>query len=230
MDLLHILNPYADIDLSSLDPCAASSELPPNAHLAYLNILLGNDCIDLVAARKQLNRYIKSKRPKKLWIPLLALYVVVLAFPAVYLTLEVRRVEVDIDSINEYINSPTVAERLAELNALSQETASYLEIVRQTEEKTAWENTMPKASSNMLDSIILLHGKDVLVTNFTFDDSAGLVRISANCANAHVSADYVDVLYGLGIAREVVYTGYGSGGDGRFTFSVDVTLNAEGDE
>jgi hypothetical protein len=119
-------------------------------------------------------------------------------------------------------------EKQEELRALAQEMGFISSIVNNVEAKAEWERDMPSATSRMLDQIILRHGLDVTILSFSFDGSSGVVRVSASCADANISSDYVDALYNSGVASSVNYQGYGSGGEGAFTFSVEITLNAEG--
>jgi len=226
--LLEAFNPYTDIRLDTLSVYESFGEIPPDAHFTCLNMMYGGDCIDLIAARRELDKFVKSKRPKKLWIPLLAIYIVVLAAVAAYLWWENSRTDKLISEVNEYIQSPAILQRQAEIDALMRETALYQDITRQVDEKATWENGMPKASSRMMDLIVFNHGVDVTVTSFEFSESTGVVRVNAACADANVSADYVDALYRSGVASSVWYQGYGSGADGVFTFTVDITLNVEG--
>jgi len=225
--LLNAFNPHTNINLGTLMIGGGQGDLPPDAHFACLNMLYGGGCINIVAARYALDKYIKRKRPRKLWIPFFALYVAVLAAAAGYLWMEVGKVEKSIGDIDSYINAPSVIKKRADLDAMMRKTAMYSEIARQAEALKAWEESLPKASSSMLDRIILLHGVDVAVTGFEFDENTGIVRVSAVCADASVSSDYVDALYKSGVARTVSYQGYGSASDGSFVFTVDIVLSVE---
>ena len=226
--LLEALNPYTDIQIGTLAIYKGPVNIPPDAHFASLNMLHGSGGIDLVAARKDLEKYIKLKGPRKTWIPLLALYIVVLAAPAIYLWLEIDTVSKGINELNNYINSPAVVRKQEELAALRAETAFYNDAVRQVDEKAEWEDSIPKATSRMMDLIVSSHGVEVTVMNFEFNENTGVVRVTANCADASVSADYVDALYDSGVAQNVHYQGYGSSSGGMFTFTVDITLNVRG--
>jgi len=228
--LLEAFNPYTDIQLDTITIYESFGEIPPTAHFASLNMLYGDDGIDLIAARAELEKYVKAKKPKKLWIPLLAAYIVVLAAMAVYLWWQNANVDRQIADLDSYITSPDIVQKQTEINDLNKEITYYGEIARQIDDKTAWENTMPKAASHMMDMIVYLHGVAVTVTSFEFNEATGVVRVSATCADANVSADYVDALYRSGVASSIGYQGYGSGQDGLFTFSIDITLNVGGAE
>jgi len=225
--LLNALNPHTDIHIGTLTIGGSQEDIPPDAHFACLNMLYGGSCINIVTARSALDKYIKRKRPRKLWIPFFALYVAVLAAASGYLWMEVSRVEKDIDEINSYISSPAIIQKRGELDDMLKRTAQYNDVARQAEAKNTWEGSLPKASSSMLDKIVLLHGVDVTVTGFEFDESTGIVRVNAFCADASVSSDYVDALYKSGVARNVHYQGYGSAADGTFVFTVDITLDVK---
>jgi len=228
LGLLEAFNPHTDIKLGTLPIYQGKGELPAYSHFACLNMLYGNGAIDLIAARKALDKYVKSKRPKKIWIPLLVAFIIVLAAPTVYLWLELGKINGKIDEINAYLNSPAIMQKQEEITALSREISFYDGIERQITDKFEWENGMPEATSRMLDHIILGHGMPVAVVNFDFNERTGVVRVTATCADATVSADYVDALINSGVARSVYYQGYGSGPQDTFTFTIDITLNVEG--
>jgi flagellar basal body-associated protein FliL len=230
MRLLDVLNPYTGIQIEALNPnqgnrFAFTSEM----HFVSLNILFRCN-IDLIAARRQLKKYVKSKGPSKLWILLLVLYTVVLAMPAGYLFYRVREVNAEIDRINWYLRSPYVTQIQADLAELTRETGVFKNYVRQAEEKKEWENSMPRVTRNILNTIILRHGERVTVTNFNFNQRTGVARVSAFCNSATVSSDYVDALYESGVALRVSYQGYGTDAAGHFTFTVDILLNPEVEE
>jgi len=226
INLLAAFNPHTEININTLPVYKEKGKVPPEAHFACLNMLFGDKGVDLIAARAELNKYIKSKKPKKLWIPLLAAYIVILAAPAVYLLFEVRSVEADIDEIETHLNSPAVVAKQAELNDVTAETMLYNNISRQVDEKTGWENSIPKAVSGIFNLIMYEHGVEVRVNNFEFDEAKGTVRVSAVCLNAKISADYVDALYENDVVRNIEYTGYGSDNFGMYTFGIEITLNA----
>ena len=226
--LLDALNPHPEISVGVLDPYAGHEGLSPSAHFVCLNMMFGDNSIDLLAARRDLDKYKKSKRPKKLWIPIMAAYVVLLALPIVYLKLNVDKADDKVREVMAYIEAPAAIEKKLELDALSRETNLYGGAITQVEEKAAWEDAMPKARSDMLDLIIYSHGVDVTVMSFEFDEKTGVVQVKATCADAGVSTDYVDALYRSKVAKSVDYKGYGSDAEGLFSFTVDITLNVEG--
>lgn len=225
--LLQAYNPHGEISISTLSICETTEDIPPDAHFASLNMMYGAKGVDLVVARKDLDKFIKSKKPKKLWIPALAVYVLILAAAAVYLLMQVRKADDEIAALNSYINSPTVVAKMAEINAMNAETSFYLDIENQMNAKTDWENSMPKATANMLDLIIYKHGVAVSVSSLEFNESSGVVKVNASCAGANIAADYVNALYDCGVALNVEYTGYGSSAGGTYSFSVNITLNPE---
>ena len=227
MQLLDAFNPHTDIALSPLSAYLGKGELPPEAHFASLNMLFGGG-IDLLAARIALDKYVKSQRPKKLWIPFLAIYILVLAAIASVLGYLVIQETRKINEINEYIKRPAIVEKLNEIGILQRETRFYNEIIRQVDEKADWEESMPLASSRTLNTIIVTHGVDVEVRNFEFNADTGVLRVRATCEDATVASDYVDALYDFGVAQKIEYRGYGSTMDGDFVFTIDITLKTGG--
>jgi len=87
---------------------------------------------------------------------------------------------------------------------------------------------MPVASSTTLNLITVYHGVAVYIQSIEFNESTGIMRVRAVCADATVASDYVEALYDNGVARSVEYRGYGSTSDGLYTFTIDVTLKTGG--
>jgi len=227
ISILEAFNPYTDIKLGTLQVYSGKGEIPPDAHFACLNMLYGGG-IDLLSARMALEKYVKSQRPKKLWIPILIVYFVVLAGIVGVLFFLNYQEQQKIDEIKAYLQ--TTEQKQREIEGIMRETAYYNEILRQMDEKTDWEDSLPKASSDTFDIIAFRHYVAVKVQSLEFDEKTGIVRVRATCADANVASDYVDKLYDMGVAETVEYRGYGSGGEGEFTFTIDITLKTGGEQ
>jgi len=225
--LLQENNPYPDIDIGGLHTYQGSLDIPPATHFAYLNMKFGEAGVDLIAARKELDKHIKRQRPKKVWIPLLIIYV--LAFGAVtgFLLHQLFHVGNDIQELRDHINSPDIAARLEVIEVLQSETAAFQDVSRQASEKAEWLDSMPEALSQMFQFVIFDHGVEVYVLVVDFNERSGIVRVSAITEDARIASDYVDALYDSGVAQHVRYQGFGSGAAGLFTFTVDITLNLD---
>jgi len=221
-------NPYPVIRIDSLKINEGEPYIPPTAHFACLNTRFGNG-VDLLVARKELDKFIKRQRPKNLWVPALGIYILMLAGIAGFFLFEAARVGESAQDIYGYINSLAITARLELIETLQVETASYHNIARQAVEKAAWASSMPEAVSPMLNFVIYDHGVDITVTDFEFNERSS-IRVSAIAADAQFASDYIDALYDGGVARRVIYRGFGSGGSGMFTFTIDITLSLEGAE
>jgi len=225
MEMLVTLNPYSGVQIDVLEVYDDKSVIPPDAFFAGLNMFFGNNAINFIAAYKELNKSDTAKTFGKFWIPIIAAYMILLIAPTFYLWLELDRVEAGTDEIIAYIESPAIIQKQKELNDINAETVFYNDLVRQIDEKTKWEGSMPKVTGRMMDLIVFLHGVDVAITYFDFNESTGIVRISASCADAGVTADFVDAIENSGIALSVDYQGYGSGEDNSYIFTADITLD-----
>ncbi|MDR0292963.1 MAG: hypothetical protein LBH95_02280 [Oscillospiraceae bacterium] len=229
--LMEAINPYGDLQMGIIDiQKATDNAIPYDAPFAYMDMLIGNDGIDLIAARKELNRHIRQQKHRKLWIPLLALYVVALAAPCLYFWGMARSAGKDIDRVNGFLNDPAILLRQAELEALTQELNIYSRIKQQLDAKLEWEGSLAEASSAMLDQIIFLHGQAVSVTRVDFSEKAGTVRVSAKCADPDTPHDYVEALYRSGLAAYIDYPGYTNEGEDKYGFSIVITLAGKGAE
>lgn len=232
VDLLLERSTHPEISLHSLGVYRGEKEreIPPQAHFACLDMLFGKSGIELLASRHELDKYIKRKRPKKLWIPLLILYIILLALPAGWLLHEINIVENDIQEVETFINAPQTMQKMEELNDLIYRTAEYNNVLNQANALADWEGLMPPASSHIAEFIIFGHGVDVTVRSFDFNERTGIVRISAITPDARTSVHYVDALYASGLVQDVFYQGYGSGADGMVTFTIDIVLYVGGEE
>ncbi|MCL2198583.1 MAG: hypothetical protein FWB80_06645 [Defluviitaleaceae bacterium] len=225
-------NTHPEISLNSMAVYRSTKgkDIPPQAHFACLDMLYGKTGIELLDARRELDKYIKRKRPKKVWIPLLILYIILLALPAGWLLHEINIVENDIQEIEAFINAPQTVQKMEELNDIIQRTAEYNNVLRQAEALADWESLMPPAASHIAEFIIFGHGVDVTVNSFDFNERTGIVRISAITPDASTSVHYVDALYASGLVQAVFYQGYGSGADGMVSFTIEIVLYVEGEE
>jgi hypothetical protein len=223
MVLLEERDTHEAITLGKLILYEGNVTLPPEAHFACLNMQYGHKGIDLIDASRELEKYIKSKRPKKLWIPALVVYAAVLIGVAVYLFLELRDVNERIDEINAFLNDPAVIATRDELNTLMDETNNIERIAAQFNNRLDWEETMPTATSYMINQILFGHGIEVEISSFDFNKASGIVRVSASTRNATVANDFVKALYDIGVAQQVMYRGFGTGGGG-YSFGLDITL------
>ena len=225
MRLIEALNPYGDISMGMLNLFRnTKGVLPPEAHFVYLNMLMPSDSIDLMAGRKELDKHIRHSKPKKLWIPFMILYILLLAAPTGYYIWQVYLVGKDIDEANAYLQDAGVLEKQEMLDALTRDTSRYRGMIGQQEEMAAWEETMIRASSGLLDLFISAYA-GVDVTQFAFDEKTGHVKISAKCADENTASFYVDFLEDSDMVKTIIYRGFSYDSNGLYSFSIDITLN-----
>jgi len=201
---------------------------PPEMHFCCFNMLLDNKAFDLITALKELDKYIKSKKPKKTWLIVLILLFLVLAAPSVLLFLQVMAVEKDVAELDAFVNAPEVEQRLTEINVMKDETAKLAMIAMKADEMTEWKKAIPLITGNMLDAVIFHHNVDIFVTDFNFDEKDEVIRITATCTSSTAPNDYINAIVTNAFVRDINYLGF-SGNDGEvFTFSVDIFLNTGG--
>jgi hypothetical protein len=156
-------------------------------------------------------------------------YALILILIGGYLGFALRSVGNRISEVSEFITRPEVLEAIERLNELTRGTSDIERISNQFNARLDWEETMPAASSHLLEQVIFGHGLDVTVNSFYFDETLGTVRISAVTPDARIATRMVRVIYDMGIADYVIYAGYGSSGLG-FSFGLDIELALGGDE
>ncbi|MCL2203036.1 MAG: hypothetical protein FWB88_03750 [Defluviitaleaceae bacterium] len=221
------MNIHEGIRISPLHLETGSDAVPPEAHFASLNILYGQEGMDLIKARRALDSYIRSKKPKKHWIPALAGYALVMLVVAGYLWWQLRDVDGRITEIYDFIHRPDIIATHAELVEMIRITNDIERISRQFNDRMDWEASLPTAASHLMERILFGHGMDVYVTAFDFNEATGVARVSAITRDARMANDYIHSLYDRGIAENVVYTGYTVGPEGLFSFSIDIYLAVE---
>ena len=222
-------NQYPDVNLTTLQVYdGPGGSPPPETHFCCLNMQMTAKCVDLLAVHKKMSGGGKGGKGlnKKFLMIIPALIILGLVAMSVNLYLESTALDREIERINALINSPDTQARQIEIALMRDEVALLSEVAEQRELKNEWENTRVKATRQLLDSILFRHTMVVRVSSFTYNESASTVSVSAVCADATVSADYVDYLYDSGIATRVTYTGYSTSGDG-FSFSINIDLSLD---
>ena len=226
IDILQRHSPNDNIAITPLLLQSDHHDLPPETHFAYLNMKYAHGGIDLIAARRALDAFVKSQRPKRLWIPLTALYAIAMLGAGGFLFWQVHQATQNANSIEAYINDPARVALIAELDTLNREANEVLRISNQFNARLDWEATMPAASRTVLNQVIFDHGVDVRIRTLEFNEVSGVVRVSAQTHTAQIANDYVRALYDIGVAHNVIFTGYNMSG-GVYTFSVDIYLYLE---
>ena len=199
---------------------------PPETHFCCLNMRLTGRKVNLVSVRKEQGSFTKDKKPGKTWIFLLALLVIGLVGPSVYLFMQVSGLDSDISRVSGQINSPNTQMRLVELDLLNQENAFLNDVNAQEGIMENYHRTLTPVERSMLEFFLFNHGEEVTVRSISYDSMSRTVNLSAVCPDATVSADYVDVLYASGRVERVTYRGYGYEGD-LYAFTVEILLIVE---
>jgi hypothetical protein len=237
VNLLGALNPYVGIRMSILDLFGGGS-VPPEAHFAYLNTLMPSDSIDLIAGRKELDKHVKSKKPKKRWPLFVLLYLLILAAPITFMWWQVNNLDADIAEINKKLNNPDNESVQEELINLELETAAYNKVDAQYRDLQYWEESLPEISSGMLDLFFVQHRELAFVTNFEYDRNTNTVMISALSLDIlhpgvtpYVATHYVDAIKESEMVGSIPFEGYDAVFSGdeyigtRITIEVRLALN-----
>jgi hypothetical protein len=193
MRLLDALNPYHDIRMELLDLYQNTrGELPPEAHFVYLNTQM-SAAIDLVAERRELNKHVRQKKPRKLWIPMMALYVLALAAPTGYFWWQNAQLDNRMEEIRAQLEDESFRERRERLAALRAEMEAYNDVARQRKGLVEWEQSRHMVTSGLLNYFI--SGYDmVTVVNIDYAENTGIVRIRIESETWEIAMNYVDAL------------------------------------
>ncbi|MCL2084964.1 MAG: hypothetical protein FWH06_06895 [Oscillospiraceae bacterium] len=227
MRLLDSLNPHSDIKLDVINifgGVKGGENMPPDAHFVYLNTRLGGDSIDLIRCRKGLERYKKTKGSRKSWAPLMLLYILIQFAPAAYFYYGIYNMDLEIDDINAKLRDEANIARLEEISGFESMSLMYNGVIRQHNERIESENAKVHVSGRLIDLIIYGYG-GVTVSQFSFSDGSGSMRIGGVSESVADTVAYVNMLKNSDLVKSVRYSGYNQG----LNFSLDVTLATLGE-
>ena len=229
MSLVAMNVSYPEISFSLLNiyrDAKGAEMLPPNAHFAFLNALVPDSQADLLNNIRMLEKAKARRKPKNRWIPIIAGTAALLALVIAGLWFLVNGVERDVREIKNHLNSPGVIAQRDEASSLSMDTARinnlYNAVADQRDETAA----RPQVSNRLLSTIVRTGGTAVTINGMNFDSDNRVLSVSASSATEYDASSYVEALKRDSLIEDVSYTGYRTGSDGEFIFSIDV--KAEG--
>ncbi|MCL2424791.1 MAG: pilus assembly protein PilM [Oscillospiraceae bacterium] len=220
---------YPEISFSKLNlyKNAKKAEiLPPNAHFAYFNALMPDSKNDILYCIKMLNKAKQLRQPKRTWIPVLAAVFIMVATTITGLWILTSSVERDIREINEFLEAPyTVAERnrLEELDFNTTHITTLYESAIDMQGETDSEHNINR---QILDSLMNTAGEIVEINGINFNYSNGTITVSCSSSTEYDASAFVELLRTNSMLTNfnVYYTGYATGADGVFIFSIDVVI------
>jgi hypothetical protein len=232
--LIDALSPYAGIAMDGIDLFGSKNRLLPlEAHFAYLNIIMPPDSIDLMKERKELDKHIKRSKPKKVFAPLLLLYILILALPIAYFWWQGTILDQDIGELNRKINNPANEERLQLLMELESRTEQYRRVNDQFTRLIDWEDSLTEVSGEMLDLFFIRYIDLAAVERFEYDRNTNTVRITALSYDqlhpgntAFIATRYVDSLKESGIVMSIPFAGYEAAYSGSDYIGTRISIEA----
>ena len=223
MDLVALDTSYPDIRFSVLpiyNDANGAEQLPPNAHFAFLNTLVPDAKSDMLANMKMLEKAKMKRKPKNKWLPVLAGTLLFLIAAVTVLWLMVGSVERESNRIKKHLED--VSAEKAQIEALKNDTTrinSLYEAVAAQKEETA---QLPQVSRSLLDTIIRIGGSSVTVNGMNFASDNRTLSVSCSSITELASAHFVEALKRESMIDTVYYTGFSSGSEGEFLFTIDV--------
>ena len=228
MDFIRMSNAYPDISFYNIElfkNVKGSLVLPPNAHVVYLNSLIPDSDVDLLKSIRMAEKLKKRNKPKKLWIPILAGLVAVLAGVIILMWFLATGVERDVRDLNNYLNSAQVQNEKAEIARLTGDTASVEAVYDKATDLIETDNAKPEITRSLIEIIVQTGGDTVYINNFTFRDTDGAIRVNAVAATEFDASDYIERLRGNSMIGDVEYLGYALESEGTFRFTFQVIAN-----
>jgi hypothetical protein len=225
------VNPYPEIDLRRLDIFSGSKgtgSLGEDVHFVYLNVFLGDNCINLINSCKSVKKAKKSGlNPARLWIPLLVLLVAGLLGFSWHLHQQSVMLDDEIQEIEDYISDESIVNRLIEINEIKDKTDSLRDIEKELNSKFDADADKAQLTSEVLDLIIETQRTTITVLRIAYSESNAYIQVEATSINADAISDYVNELEQSDLVEEVIYPGgWGSAG-GVLRFSFEIALATE---
>jgi len=220
---------YPEINFSKLNiyKNARKSEiLPPSTHFAYFNALMPDTKNDLLYCIKMLKKAKQLRQPKRTWIPILACVLLFLAVAVTITWIIASNVERDIHEINEFLEDPYIVAERSRLEELSFNTTyitTLYESIINLQEETDSNNSINR---QILDSLISTAGTIVDINSINFNYSNGTISVSCSSSTEYDASAFVELLRTNSILTNfnVYYTGYATGTNGTYIFSIDVVM------
>ena len=233
MDLVALDTSYPDIRFSPLQiykDVKGAELLPPGAHFVYLNTLVPESKPDLISNMKLLDKAKARKRPRNRWLPVLAGTALFIAIAITVMLLLVNGVESKIREINDHLTSPTVVSQREHLEELDANTTYINHLYSAVADRKKQTEAKPQVSRQLLDTIVRTAGFTVSVNGLSFNADNGTLSVSCSSMNETFPAAFVESLSRNDLIEAVYYTGYSSGADGAFLFTIEIIAKGWNEE
>jgi len=227
MELISQNSSYPEIRFSKLDLYSNAKNakiLPPNAHFAYLNTLMQDSDNDIFYNMKMLEKAKQKKRPKKVWVPTLICASVFLAILLTFMWVLVSNVERDIRDIKNYIDDPNIVAERNRLDEFSMSTSHITTLYDSIVNMQSENSGKYRIDKQTLNTLASTAGIPVYIKSFNFDYSSGTISVTCSSSTEYDASNFVESLRinPMFADFDVYYTGYTTGAEGTFIFSIDI--------
>jgi len=223
MDLVALDTSYPDIRFSALpiyNNASGAEQLPPGAHFAYLNTLVPETKSDMLANIKMLEKAKNRRKPKNRWLPIIAGTAFFLLAVITVLWIMVGTVESSSKKINNHLDK--VASEREQIDGLKNDTSrinNLYEAVNSQKEET---DSHPQVSRSLLDFITTTGDNKVSINGINFNSESRTLSVACTSGSEYDGAIFVEDLKKNSMIDTVYYTGYSTGSDGEYLFTIDV--------
>jgi len=223
MDLVALDTSYPDIKFSALpiyNDASGAEQLPPGAHFAYLNTLVPDAKSDMLTNIKMLEKAKNKRKPKNRWLPIVAGTLLLIIAVITVLWIMVSGVNGEIKKIQNHLqNVSAERERLDGLKSNTEHINRLYDAVAERRDETA---AKPQISRTLLDFIVRTGGFNVFVNGMNFNADTGVLSVACVSGTEYSGALFVEALKRDRMIDTVYYTGYSTGSEGEYIFTIDV--------
>jgi len=231
-DMSHIVKntSYPNISFSRLNIYKNTKKtdlLPPDAHFVYLNTLIPDSKFDLITNMKMLKKAKQRKRPKNVWIPVLSGAALFLIAITAIIWVMGRNVERDVRELSSFLDNPLTISERSRIDEFNENTARISILYDSVVNMQNDTESMYAINRQTLDEMVRIAGESVNINSINFNYSKRTVSLSCSSLTEYDASSFVESLRAnqLFADFDVYYTGYATGANGLYTFSIDVVVS-----
>lgn len=162
-----------------------------------------------------------------------ALLVAVLPFAAIAIVaavvlagkyLNLRGLQTQIDAENAYLADASVAADYEEYSSLYSEYSVLTDIADDLRTTMETLRSYPEISSDLFERVLSSADETISVTSFSYDEASMLLLINGSSRDVADASDFAHALESVSNFSAVTYTGYQSGTDSSYYFTMQCYL------
>ncbi|MEG2233920.1 MAG: hypothetical protein RRZ42_04715 [Oscillospiraceae bacterium] len=184
--------------------------------------------------QKEINYYkIFNQKPelsdkRKKYISMIAPIAAITFLGAVVLSVQLNQinsVKKQVSAEKAYLNDRTNTAKYEEYNKLYLQVAEINVITEDMRAAVAAINSFPQIRSEIFGSIYAYAGKTISISSIQYDENSAKILITGSSKDVFDASSFAASLERIEAFYSIDYTGYQSGNDNRYFFTMECTVN-----